>query len=103
MYELKKFDKVNGYEISFEELSKIIDAVFPEKQLSNGWYQVVVGNLWEKDDKKRNYLYFKEYRNRKPRGEHSLGYYDYVTGRYIITDRYKKVTDVIAKYQEGQA
>ncbi|MBS5490047.1 MAG: hypothetical protein KHX32_08510 [Clostridiales bacterium] len=30
-----------------------------------------------------------------------MGFYDNVNCRYIITDKYRKVIDIIAKYQEG--
>lgn len=98
--QLQEFGYMKGYEISWEELDKIIDKVFLEKNMENGWYQVVRGNIWEKGDKKRNYLTLKKYRNGKLRSEEKLGFYDYVEERYIITDRRTVITDVIEKYNE---
>lgn len=45
------------------------------------------------------YISLREYRNSKLRAEHALGYYDNINGTYVITDRYKKVTDIIEKFQ----
>ena len=49
----------------------------------------------------RTYLNLKYYRNFKLREQKAMGFYDNVNCRYIITDKYRKVIDIIAKYQEG--
>lgn len=44
----------------------------------------------------------KDYRKFKLREEYSLGYYDNINNLYIITNHYKKVIDVIEKFQSGE-
>ena len=86
-YVIDYFDNQKGYKIEWPELEKIIDTVYPD------------GNNWVKGDKDRTYISLREYRNFKLRAEHALGYYDNKLGAYIISDKYKKVTDVIALFK----
>lgn len=99
-YILEEFGKDKGYKIEEQELYKIIDTVFPTRDFGEGWHEEVIGNLWEKEDKKRNYLKLRRYRNYKIRGEENIGYYDYVREAYIITSYRTVVTDVIEKYNK---
>lgn len=99
-YILEEFGKDKGYKIEEQELYKIIDTVFPTRDFGEGWHEEVIGNLWEKEDKKRNYLKLRRYRNYKIRGEENIGYYDYVREAYIITSYRTVVTDAIEKYNK---
>lgn len=98
-YVIDYFDNQKGYKIEWPELEKIIDTVYPDGNQGNGWYQKWNCNNWVKGDKDRTYISLKEYRNFKLRAEHALGYYDNKLGAYIISDKYKKVTDVIALFK----
>lgn len=99
-YTLTEFGKDKGYKIGERELYRIIDIVFPTRDYGEGWHEETCGNLWEKADKKRNYLKLRRYRNYKIRGEEDLGYYDYIREAYIVTSCRTVVTDVIEKYNE---
>lgn len=99
IYKLETFGNIQGYTISWKELSGIIDKIYPDGNLDNGWYRKWEANNWAKDDINRTYLNLKYYRKFNLREQKSLGYYDNVNCRYIITDRYKKVIDVIAENQ----
>ena len=96
---LEVFDNQKGYKIPWKELEKMLDTVYPDGDQGNGWYQKWNCNNWAKAGKDRTYISLREYRNSKLRAEHALGYYDNINGIYVITDRYKKVTDVIEKFQ----
>lgn len=98
-YVLEVFDDQKGYKIPWKELEKMLDTVYPDGDQGNGWYQKWNCNNWIKGDKDRTYISLREYRNSKLRAEHALGYYDNINGTYVITDRYKKVIDVIEKFQ----
>jgi len=98
-YVLEVFDNQKGYKIPWKELEKIIDTVYPDGNQGNGWYQKWSCNNWAKAGKDRTYISLREYRISKLRAERALGYYDNINGVYVITDRYKKVTDVIEKFQ----
>lgn len=98
-YVLEVFDNQKGYKIPWKELEKMLDTVYPDGDQGNGWYQKWNCNDWVKGGKDRTYISLREYRNSKLRAEHALGYYDNINGVYVITDRYKKVTDVIEKFQ----
>ena len=99
-YVLEDFGKCKGYKITEQELFKITDIVYPERDYGDGWHEEVHGNIWEKDDKKRNYLKLKKCRNYKLRSEKTLGYYDYVSGVYVVRDYRMVAYDAIEKYNE---
>ena len=99
-YEIEEIGRDKGYKIGEQELYRIIDTVFPTRDFGEGWHEETSGNIWEKGDKKRNYLKLKRYRNYKIREEENLGYYDYIREAYIVTSYRIVVTDVIEKYNE---
>ena len=101
IYKLETFGQSQGYTITWKELSAIIDKIFPDENLDNGWYRKWEANDWIKADINRTCLNLKYYRNFKLREQKAMGFYDNVNCRYIITDKYRKVIDIIAKYQEG--
>lgn len=99
-YEIEEIGRDKGYKIGEQELYRIIDTVFPTRDFGEDWHEETSGNIWEKGDKKRNYLKLKRYRNYKIREEENLGYYDYIREAYIVTSYRIVVTDVIEKYNE---
>lgn len=100
LYKLESFGKIQGYSISWDKLIKIIDNIYPEEKLNNGWYRKWEANVWIKNEKSRIYLNLKYYRNFKLRKQKSLGYYDNINEKYIITDHYKTIIDAIAEFQK---
>lgn len=106
MYELVNIDEYNkGYKIEWKELEKILDEICPEEKWGNGFYSDWKCSNWIKkdDDGKiihdRTYISKKTYRKREIRKEEHLGYYNNITEMYVVTDRRKVITDVIAVYQ----
>lgn len=99
-YKLDYFDNRKGYKIKWPELEKIINTVYPDGNLGNGWYQKWTCNNWSKGNLDRTYISLRESRNYKTRAVHSLGYYDNAQEVYVVSDKYKKVTDVIALFQK---
>lgn len=100
IYKLESFENIHGYTITWNELSDILDKIYPDEALNNGWYRKWTASNWIKNDIDRTYLSLKYYRNFKLREEKPLGYYDNLTKRYIITDKYRKIIDIIKEYQE---
>lgn len=75
--------------------------MFPDGLNPDGTYQKIRENLWNKDNMSRTYLNVVYYRNYKQESQMSLGYYDNVNSRYIVTDVSGiKVFDVIASIQK---
>lgn len=75
--------------------------MFPDGLNPDGTYQKIRENLWNKDNMSRTYLNVVYYRNHKQESQMSLGYYDNVNSRYIVTDVSGiKVFDVIASIQQ---
>lgn len=108
MYNLEEFDNRIGYKIPWDELEKMLDALYPDSTYGNGWYEGWKCNNWVKKDENENieydrsYLKLRRYKNRELKTERSLGYYDNLLEAYIITDRRSKVTDVVKEYQESE-
>ena len=46
-YVLEDFGKCKGYKITEQELFKIMDIVYPERDYGDGWHEEVHGNIWE--------------------------------------------------------
>lgn len=87
-------DGTKGYNISWKELEKILDEKYPKESSKNifkDWYV----NNWKKNDKDRSYLTFRTY-NKGKRTDINLGYYDNISNRYVITDNYKTIHDVVS-------
>ena len=100
-YVLRDFGGYIGYKIEEQELYKIMNIAYPERNYGDGWYEKTQANLWKKGDKKRKYLKLKRYRNHQFRSEKELGYYDSVTGIYVVIEKYHRTKDdVIKKYNE---
>lgn len=98
-YNLVNFGKVQGYSIGWIELSDIIDKIYPKENLENDWYRKWTATDWTKANVNRTYLNLNYYRKFKLREQKPLGYYDNINCRYIVTDKYKKIIDVIAEYK----
>lgn len=101
-YVLENFGEYTGYKIEEQELYEIMNIAYPERNYGDGWYEKAQANIWEKGDKKRKYFKLKRYRNYQFRSEKELGYYDCVTGIYVVREKnYKMIkNDVIKKYNE---
>lgn len=102
MYTLEKFGNLEGYSIEWEELAEIIEKVYPDKELCKDWYRKWQVSNWVKEDKDRSYINLRTYHNKKLNSQESLGYYDNLERRYIITNHNVKVIDVIEVYQTKQ-
>lgn len=101
MYKKETYGVTQGYAVTWQELKKAISEVFPDGLNSDGTYQKIRENLWNKDNMSRTYLNVVYYRNHKQESQMSLGYYDNVNSRYIVTDVSGiKVFDVIASIQK---
>lgn len=101
-YVLENFGEYTGYKIDEQELYEIMNIAYPERNYGDGWYEKAQANIWEKGDKKRKYFKLKRYRNYQFRSEKELGYYDCVTGIYVVREKnYRMIkNDVIKKYNE---
>lgn len=101
-YVLENFGEYTGYKIEEQELYEIMNIAYPERNYGDGWYEKAQANIWEKGDKKRKYFKLKRYRNYQFRSEKELGYYDCVTGIYVVREKnYRMIkNDVIKKYNE---
>lgn len=107
LYKLKEFPisekvSVKGYEITWKELNKILDIVYPDTKLNDKWFQKWVVTNWNKYDMDRTYIKLRQYKNQQIKKEIPLGYYDNINKRYIISDRSQKIIDIIEKYKEYQ-
>lgn len=101
MYKKETYGVTHGYAVTWQELKKAISEVFPDGLNPDGTYQKIRENLWNKDNMSRTYLNVVYYRNHKQESQMSLGYYDNVNSRYIVTDVSGiKVFDVIASIQK---
>lgn len=101
---LEKWENDEGYSITWKELEKILDIVFPDKKISDKWYQKWTCSDWKKGKYDRTYINLRQYKlgvmGSKLKSETSLGFYDNVNNRYIISDKHKKVIDVIKEYEK---
>ncbi len=98
MYKLENFGVTQGYSIAWNELEKIIDTVYEDRD--DGWvYKCSYGN-WSKENMNRTYIEINVYKSGRYESAISLGYYDNVNSRYIITDYRRKIIDVVAAYQK---
>lgn len=87
-------DGTQGYKISWKELEKILYKKYPKESSKNVFKDWYVNN-WQKDGKDRSYLTFRTY-NKGKRSEIDLGYYDNISNRYIVTNNYKVIHDVVS-------
>lgn len=97
-YVLENFGEYTGYKIDEQELYEIMNIAYPERNYGDGWYEKAQANIWEKGDKKRKYFKLKRYRNYQFRSEKELGYYDCVTGIYVVREKnYRMIKNDVIK------
>ena len=39
IYKLESFENIHGYTITWNDLSDILDKIYPDEALNNGWYR----------------------------------------------------------------
>ena len=61
MYNLEEFDNRIGYKIPWDELEKMLDALYPDSTYGNGWYEGWKCNNWVKKDENENIKYDRSY------------------------------------------